>query len=94
MKKMSIEDKLFLSRLKRHTVSHIKLDEHICNDRCRTKICTRVCPARAYELDGAGNIVFHHDDCLECGACRIVCPEDNVEWNFPVFGRGIIYRYG
>ncbi len=94
MKKMSIEDLLFLSRHKRHGVSHIKLDERTCNEKCRTKICTRVCPARSYELDDAGSIVFNHDNCLECGACRIVCPEDNVEWSLPVFGKGISYRYG
>ncbi len=94
MKKMTIEDKLYLARYKRNSVSHIKVDEHICNEKCETKICTVVCPSKSYERDDLGNIVHHHENCLECGACRIVCPEDNVEWNYPVFGKGIVYKYG
>ncbi len=94
MKRMSIEDLLFLSRREPHRVSHIRLDERICNEKCKTKTCTTVCPAKSYELDDAGNIAFNHDNCLECGACRIVCPEDNVEWSLPVFGKGVSYKYG
>lgn len=94
MKKTSIEDKLYLSRYKRHTVSHISIDEEICNGKCETMICTVVCPAKSYELDDEGKIVLNHENCLECGSCRIVCTEDNIEWSYPVFGQGVIYKHG
>ena len=94
MKKMTIEDKLHLCKRNLYDVSHIILDEHICNERCKTKICVKVCPAKSYEQNEAGAIVFNHDNCLECGSCRIVCPENNVEWGYPVFGKGIVYKHG
>lgn len=95
MKKMNIEEKLYLSRHKGHKVSHIRIiDEKICNRRCTIKICTVVCPAKCYEKDEQGNIMVHHENCLECGSCRIVCSERNVEWRYPLFGKGVNYKYG
>ncbi|WP_243678951.1 4Fe-4S dicluster domain-containing protein [Vulcanisaeta distributa] len=32
--------------------------------------------------------------CLECGTCRVVCPENNIEWNYPKSGFGVQYRFG
>ncbi|WP_243675885.1 4Fe-4S dicluster domain-containing protein [Vulcanisaeta distributa] len=33
--------------------------------------------------------------CLECGTCRVVCPENNIEWNYPPkSGFGVQYRFG
>lgn len=95
MKKMTIEEKLYLSCNKAHNVSHIKiLDEEVCNKRCKTKICTVICPAKSYEKNGDENIVFHYENCLECGSCRIICPENNIEWHYPVFGKGVFFKYG
>ena len=95
MKKMSIEDKLFLVRYKHHNVPHIKiLDPEVCKASCSTKICANVCPAKSYEKNNEGGITFNCENCLECGSCRIVCPEHNVEWNNPAFGSGVSFRYG
>lgn len=94
MKKMTIEDKLYLSQYKSHAISHVILDKEICDKKCKQKICLVVCPSKSYDKDGEGNIVFHHENCLECGSCRIICPEGNVKWNYPVFGKGIVYKFG
>lgn len=94
MKKTNIEDKLFLCQYNRHTVSHIKIDEEICNKTCKTKICTKVCPAKSYELDDNGKMIFHYENCLECGSCRIICSEQNIKWAYPVFGKGVVFKYG
>lgn len=95
MKKMSIEDKLYLCRYKHHPVAHIVIREKtVCNSRCKSKICTVVCPAKCYEKSNDGAIAFNHENCLECGSCRIVCREHNVEWSYPVSGTGVSYRYG
>ena len=94
MKTMSIEDRLYLCSYRRHNVPHIKVERRICNEKCKSKVCMTVCPAGSYELDAANNIVVHHENCLECGSCRIVCPENNVDWGNPVFGKGVVYKYG
>lgn len=95
MKKMSLEDKLFLSHYKHHKVAHIRIiDETVCNDKCQTKICTVVCPVKSYEKNSNGNIMFNYENCMECGSCRIICPENNLEWSYPVFGCGVSFRQG
>ncbi len=94
MKEMSIEDRLALSRFRPHDVPHIRINEDVCNGLCETKMCTVICPAKAYKKDGSGNITLNHENCLECGSCRIVCPEDNIEWNYPVWGKGVGYKHG
>ena len=94
MKKLTIQDKLGLSRYKRQKVSHIRIDEDICNNKCEEKLCMVICPAQSYEEDHEGRIILNHDNCLECGSCRIICPEHNIEWDYPNWGRGIIYRHG
>lgn len=95
MKKMSIEDKLFLLRYKRQNTPHIKIiDASVCATVCKTKICTNVCPAKSYEKTGEQEIKFNHENCLECGSCRIVCPEHNVDWSYPVSGTGVSFFYG
>ena len=92
MNGMTIEDRLYLCRYRPHSVSHIEVDDGICNERCASKMCTVVCPAKSYELDELGDIVVHHENCLECGSCRIACPEHNVRWSNPVFGTGEVIR--
>ena len=65
MKNVSVEEKLYLCRYRPHHVSHITVDARVCNERCTSKICTVLCPAKSYELDAVGRIVVHHENCLE-----------------------------
>ena len=71
---------------------HIKVDPEKCAG-CEKKPCTYLCPAGCYTLL-EGNVLFSYEGCLECGTCRVICPKKAIEWNYPVSGRGIHYRFG
>jgi len=92
--RMKIEEKVALCSIKHDTRSHIELDEEECG-RCRTKPCTRACPAHLYTIEpDSGKVIVDHTGCLECGTCMIVCPAHTVEWKYPEAGFGIYYRQG
>lgn len=72
---------------------HIILHREVCAQ-CSTRPCISACPAGLYTLKD-GEISFDYAGCLECGTCRVVCPQSGaIEWNYPRGGFGIIYRYG
>lgn len=70
---------------------HITIDPSKCEE-CDPKPCIRLCPAECYTLVG-NKVLFSYEGCLECGTCRIVCPEDAITWDYPKSGRGIQYRF-
>ena len=89
--KVNIDDKLFLNTYTADTVSHLIIkDETVCAN-CKEKPCTEFCPARVYEYKD-DHIVVGFEGCLECGACRIACPHDNIDWNYPRGGFGVQFR--
>ena len=93
---MTLEDKLYRTRYEPDTAhSHITLDEERCR-RCEDKPCIRACPAEVYKEDpnDPAKIAVSHENCLECGTCRKVCPHDAVTWKYPDGGMGVKYRYG
>ena len=54
-----------------------------------------VCPAATYEWNvEETRVAVRFENCLECGACRLVCPHANITWRYPMGGMGICYRYG
>ena len=92
---MSIEDKLSLNKFNTDTKEHSHLEiisAEKC-DRCEPKPCLTFCPAGTYKYEDKQMIVAF-ENCLECGACRIACPEKNVRWNYPRAGFGLTYKYG
>jgi len=67
-------------------------DRRRCQNDCIEKTCAYVCPAGVFEIID-NHPVFHRERvCLECGACRLVC--DNVVFDYPEAGRGIINHFG
>ena len=70
---------------------HIILHAEKCEE-CEYKPCIRACPAECY-VEVGGRVIFSYEGCLECGTCRVVCPHDAVEWDYPVSGRGVYYRF-
>ncbi len=90
--KNNLEKKLFTVKRKISNKSHIFLsDPDLCQE-CSSNICMIICPAKVYtknEIDGTTNIQY--EDCLECGACRVACELNNIDWTNPTDGTGITY---
>ncbi|MDH7578804.1 MAG: 4Fe-4S dicluster domain-containing protein [Bacillota bacterium] len=93
MKRLSIQERLALNKFQvDHAESHIVLNKDFCRE-CSTKVCTFICPAGLYVWTGE-EIAFDYAGCLECGACRVVCPKKALAWNYPRGSFGVIFRYG
>ncbi len=95
VKKLSVEQLLGLNKfVLDDDRPHIEVHKEFCLS-CRDKPCTYACPAGLYTLK-EGEISFDYAGCLECGTCRVVCPQAGVAliWGYPRGGFGISYRYG
>ncbi len=93
---MRLEDKLFLNRYRVDSESHLAIkDPDTCRGRCPDRPCIYVCPVGVYEwLEKEGRLAVGYEACVECGACRIICPFDNIAWRYPRGGYGVSYKYG
>ncbi len=60
----------------------------------RLKAAISVCPAGLYSENDRGEIELETDGCLECGACRIACGTEILDWNYPAGGVGVQLRFG
>jgi len=70
---------------------HIQVDTSKCVT-CKTRPCIVLCPADTFViLDG--KILHSYEGCLECGTCRVLCPEKAITWKYPLSGRGVQYRF-
>ena len=94
-KPAKLEDKLGLLTYKNDHQTHIKiLDPKPCLG-CKDKPCTTACPAGVYVWEESQKkIVVGYDNCIECGAARMLCPYNNIEWVPPRGGFGVSYIYG
>ena len=91
---VKVEDKLFLDRFRVDETAHIRIVEGAtCMNKCSDQPCLYFCPANVYRLEG-DRIVVAYEGCLECGSCRIGCPNLNIEWRYPTGGFGISHRFG
>jgi ferredoxin like protein len=92
----TVEDKLGTLKFKNDHQTHIKiLKPEICATECKTKPCTTVCPAKVYEwMESQKKIVVGYENCIECGAARVLCPFNNITWEPPRGGFGVSYQYG
>ncbi|HNW25691.1 MAG TPA: 4Fe-4S dicluster domain-containing protein [Candidatus Gastranaerophilaceae bacterium] len=92
--KPTIDDKLFKVKYVPDEESHLKADNKICL-LCTSKVCTYICPAHVYEWDEENKkLLIGHENCLECGACRIVCPSKNIDWEYPKGIKGVTFKNG
>jgi len=89
---MEIEDKLSKVRFNIDINAHIVIDLTRCKT-CSDKPCLYSCPVKNYVLN-EGEVVFSWQGCLECGACRITCPNGAIDWKYPRGGFGVCFRYG
>ena len=66
-----------------------------CVALCPDRPCATVCPAKVYEWEPAHKkIIVNYENCIECGACRMLCPFDNIRCDWPAGGMGVKYKYG
>ncbi len=89
--KVNIDNKLFLNNYKVDTSFHIAIKDMSICFKCKDRICTAICPAKVYEWKDE-HITVGYEGCLECGACRIACGQDNISWKFPRGGFGVQFR--
>lgn len=92
--KMTLDDKLFTIKYKPDELSHLKPDIEKCKD-CVSKVCTTICPAKVYEWnDEDEKLTVNHENCLECGACRIACEQKCIDWEYPRGNKGVTFKNG
>jgi len=95
----SVEAKLGTLEWKKSPETHISLRDASpqapCALQCGPKTCVAVCPAKVYEWEAAHQkVVVNYENCIECGACRMLCPYDNIICDWPLGGTGVKYKYG
>lgn len=92
--KMTLDDKLFTIKYKPDELSHLRPDSEKCKD-CVSKVCTTICPAKVYEWnDEDEKLTVNHENCLECGACRIACEQKCIDWEYPRGNKGVTFKNG
>ena len=78
------------------TWQHVVIaDQEKCRS-CPDKNCLRVCPAGVFAWDNIPGhpVLFRYRQCVECGACRLACPEGAVEFSYPHGGYGVVFHQG
>ena len=91
----TIEERLSTDETRPDKVSHLAIAQEAACRECEGRECTVVCPAQTYLWsDENRRVQIRFENCLECGACRLICPHANIQWRYPLGGRGICYRYG
>ncbi|MEK6543409.1 MAG: 4Fe-4S dicluster domain-containing protein [Elusimicrobiota bacterium] len=93
---MAIDERLGLLTYKNDHETHIKLrKEEVCSKDCKDKACTFLCPAEVYLWNpAASQLKVQYENCIECGGCRMICPWDNIDCDWPRGGYGVAYKYG
>jgi len=74
------------------TISHLVPCDQDCKT-CISRCCTYVCPAGVYEWSGEQQkLIVNFENCLECGACRIVCEKQSLNWSYPKGTKGVTFK--
>ncbi len=90
--KKSIDKKISTVKFECSHSSHLAVNQAKCA-KCKQKPCLFICPANVYVQDEeTKEIIVQYENCLECGACKIVCPKKTIEWNYPSSSFGVIYK--
>ena len=94
--KVNIDAKLGLLTYKAdHQSSHIKITDNEACLKCKDKPCQTVCPASVYNWDEAQKkIIISYENCIECGAARVLCPYAVIDFHWPRGGFGVQYKLG
>jgi len=90
---MSVPEKLSINKYELDESSHITVNQQVCKEVCKNRICLFICPAKVY-TEKNGEIFVDHAGCLECGTCMVACNNKAIQWKYPEGGFGIVYRNG
>ena len=95
----TVEAKLGTLEWKKAPETHITLKkagaDAPCVSECKDRPCTTVCPAKVYEWEADHKkIVVNYENCIECGAARMICTYDNIAFDWPAGGMGVKYKLG
>ena len=91
---MNLDNKLYTLKYSSDTNSHLFANQKLCKI-CDTRCCTYICPAGVYEWnEEKQELIIKHENCLECGACRIACPHSAIDWNYQKGTKGVTFRQG
>lgn len=95
LKRPTLEDRVGTVKFNVAPEAHLSLDKAKCKE-CEEHYCVKVCPVGNYTENEANpkEIILSWEGCMECGTCRLACPHDAIDWNYPVGGKGVCYRYG
>jgi len=68
-------------------------DQSICQ-KCRDKPCLTLCPSGVFtwNLHKSEPVLVLYKQCIECGACRLIC--DNINFSYPCGGCGVNFIEG
>ena len=91
-----VEEKLFQNRYRVDADRpHIRIKEEVFyKDPSLAQACATCCPAGCWAEEEDGKASLMTDGCLECGTCRLICDQNNVDWNYPRGGFGILFKFG
>ncbi|AVX21176.1 MAG: ferredoxin family protein [Bacillota bacterium] len=74
-------------------VEHISLkNPALCRKKCPEHPCTFICPSGVFHWQG-DRIRIEQEQCVECGACELACPQGNINWTLPPGGFGVVYHW-
>ncbi len=90
----NIEEKLGKLKYKPSQTSHLEVCQKDCQN-CEIRSCEVVCPANVYEYnEELKEMQVSYENCLECGACRIACDKQSLNWRYPEQGFGVTFKKG
>jgi NAD-dependent dihydropyrimidine dehydrogenase PreA subunit len=77
---------LYKSGLHEDRLLHVELNLDTCQGRA---MCREVCPKNCYVIDAVRHkaMIAKPDECVQCGACIVQCPEDALAFVTPAGGR-------
>ncbi len=90
--KKKLEERLGLLKYNFDKEPHIKVNMEKC-EHCDPRACVAGCPAGCFKVQEE-KLVFTYEDCIECGTCKIICPRNAIEWNYPRGTFGVSFRHG
>lgn len=75
---------------------HIVITDQAACQNCGNKPCLTLCPSAVFAWNNCSSdpVLVFYKQCVECGACRLICPFENIEFSYPRGDCGVAYHEG